>query len=1474
MNPSFLKCCTSLLVAIPGLLALALAPQEARADFTPATTTFESNAVLVRVDPGVRRIRLRQWNATFATWELLQIAHLQGESGYLKLRVPDGASMETIKVDVSSTDPFPHAFYSGKSRFGQETASDGSAAGTNPGMVFRGGAGLTEVNDTVGVVTEVVESDIWKIVGDRLYFFNHMRGLQLFDLSADDAPAKLASLRLPGVGEQMYVLDDRYTILLAAWRSWDQSEIVVTEFDAANGLRAAQRLPLPGTIVESRLIGRQLYVVTRFSEQSFVEGPGAGGNTEGRWVVRSGLNLSVFDFTDPANPVEKPGLQLAEQDSWGFYHAHVAATSTHLLVAPTGVGGSFSKSRVFVIDIADQMKDPALVAEVPLEGDVASKFQLRVQDDVLTTVSQVIDWTNRRFETVVETFQFDASAPGGFTSLDDVALGFGERLFATRFHGDRLYVVTFAQIDPFWVLDVGDPRQLEILGELEVPGFSRYLEPWGDNVVAIGVEDNVVTASLFNATDPRQPTLLSRVRLGEGASWSEANYDEKAVHFDPDRGLLLVPYDSWSNGVAERNVQIIDVTSTALTKRGVIEHNVTPRRAGLHGENIVSVSPHELVVVAAADRDHPVELSRTIIAWNADRIFNAGDYLVQVEEGGDWDGAPPGTLRVTTIVDPDTVVAGLPLGRGMIVGAVQRDPFLHVLRSRFDRVTVADESGHDVVHTERTLVSTIIDLTDPTAPQVLGEAHTVGATNEQWYYGTTDMKALWLPGGELAWVTANAGANWWHWGVLDNGVVTGFLPREFLFYQPLAEVHAVDVADPSAPVFLSSTRINHERSWSYSPGFLVGENQVGFTYETSVRLETENRYLQGHTLRVVDLTDPVSPHVSNGISVPGTLSSVIATGSGAVLLTESRHSAVEETPIENWGRDGYLQASVFDGANTFLLAEVKLPNATGVSVYEGATSFHQLAGSSTDLHLLGHVWNSQTGEFDAASSLALPGWQSQLEIRDDLLLAWQLPTALTAIDISQPLEPAAPRVFAFGANLWGRIDDALVDRDVGAWFPTGAFGVEFVDFAGTFSAAGGSSVPGLRTMVAAMSTAPAEPEWREVPDSTIVVVSAEASDFVGSLTESGWRYAPAPEPVTPTVEAGGSVTLSVPLTGTPQPTCQWQLDGVDIPGATGSSYTIPSAQRFHRGEYTVVVSSSGGSLTLAAATVTVNAPAPSDARLLNLSARGFTRGGETMLLPGFVVSGTGTKKLLLRAVGPTLTDLGLPLAVIPDPTLKLRRLDFSQDPPVYVDVSSNDDWQSNGNAPQIVTTAADVGAFALTQDADAALLVDLPAGQYSVLAGDKNDSSGIAIVELYEADDDNPGTRLVNISNRGYVGVGDEVMIPGFVVSREGSRTFLIRVVGPSLAGFGVKETLSDPKLALFREGDSDPLLSSDDWSSNPDAAFTAQTAIQVSAFPLESGSKDAAVVVTLPPGVYTVIGSSADDIGTGIALVEVYLVP
>ncbi len=389
--------------------------------------------------------------------------------------------------------------------------------------------------------------------------------------------------------------------------------------------------------------------------------------------------------------------------------------------------------------------------------------------------------------------------------------------------------------------------------------------------------------------------------------------------------------------------------------------------------------------------------------------------------------------------------------------------------------------------------------------------------------------------------------------------------------------------------------------------------------------------------------------------------------------------------------------------------------------------------------------------------------------------------------------------------------------------------------------------------------------WRA---STSVNGNPGAADAGGTSIELG-------NSATVTTTAGNLTTLSVRARSDSALTYQWQLlvsgQWVNVTGATSAAYTLPSTQTFNAGTYRVLVTAAGNTTVSDAITLTVAAAVTSTARLTNLATRATSLADANALVPGFVVTGTGTKRVLLRNIGPALTTFGV-AGALTDPQLTLKRYDAATS--AYVDVAANDNWSTAPALTTLTSTTASLGAFALsTGSGDSALLVDLPPGQYSATAGGANNGTGIALVELYDADTATTATaKLNNIATRGFVGTGSNIVIAGFVISGSGAKTLLIRAVGPTLSSFGLTGVLADPQLAIYRS--SEVLLTNDDWSAaTASATTTSNVATQVGAFALPSGSKDAAFVVTLPAGAYTVQVNGANAT-TGVALVEIYEAP
>lgn len=279
--------------------------------------------------------------------------------------------------------------------------------------------------------------------------------------------------------------------------------------------------------------------------------------------------------------------------------------------------------------------------------------------------------------------------------------------------------------------------------------------------------------------------------------------------------------------------------------------------------------------------------------------------------------------------------------------------------------------------------------------------------------------------------------------------------------------------------------------------------------------------------------------------------------------------------------------------------------------------------------------------------------------------------------------------------------------------------------------------------------------------------------------------------------------------------------------------------------------------------------------LFNLSTRGETSPGGTVLTAGFVIGGSVPKTVLLRATGPALASFGL-TNTLTDPAITLRDANGA-----IVDGNSN--WSgTNPLRPppfppdagfNITRTGERVGAFPLQSPLEAALVETLAPGNYTLqVSGAPQAPTGVTLVEVYDANVYPGDRRLLDISTRGVAGPGERTLIAGFVIAGSAPRTVLIRAAGPGLAPFHVGGTIADPMLSIVNSAGA-TVASNDDWGTNPNKADLSAVAAKSGAFAFNDGSKDSAVLVTLPPGNYTALVTGAAG-STGVALVEVYDVP
>jgi hypothetical protein len=255
---------------------------------------------------------------------------------------------------------------------------------------------------------------------------------------------------------------------------------------------------------------------------------------------------------------------------------------------------------------------------------------------------------------------------------------------------------------------------------------------------------------------------------------------------------------------------------------------------------------------------------------------------------------------------------------------------------------------------------------------------------------------------------------------------------------------------------------------------------------------------------------------------------------------------------------------------------------------------------------------------------------------------------------------------------------------------------------------------------------------------------------------------------------------------------------------------------------------------------------PAPQYLLNISTRVRVRGGDNVMIGGFIIDGDSNKDIVFRALGPSLANLGVP-GVLADPTLELYDSTGTL-------ITQNDNWATlpSGTVP---------AGFEPPNPAEAVIVASLAPGSYTAVLRSADGTEGNALCELYDLSPGN--STLRNISTRGEVGTGDDVMIGGFIIGGTTPAKIMVRAIGPSLAAFGVSGVLPDPVLELH-DKDGSLIFQNDNWR-----AEQAQQIIDTNIPP--SDESESAIIATLAPGAYTAI---VHDAGTaqGVALVEVYM--
>lgn len=1008
-------------------------------------------------------------------WEPIAVQHL-GESStqvrVLSFRIPRSGTMELLRLRGDSVQILPASFYQGTNSFGVPTSGTGSFRARGGGAFDMAPTAALEKGDTAaappatGEAREVVESDIWKIDGDTLYFFNQYRGLQVLDVKQPDAPVVRGTYSLPAAGEQMYLYDDNHVILLArdlcgGWSAGSQSQLILLRIEDGQPKLVAQ-LPVEGYIQESRLVGTALYVVAQQERQFRTTDAKGNVMVNTQW----GSQVTSYDLSNFSEPKQKfkewvPG-----------YNNAIMATDRFLFVAvpQTDANRWWGNSDIRVFDISAPDGTTKSLSTIRAEGRVKDKFKMNVKGNVFTAVTEALGTT---IKAQVETFSLaDPANPKPLAKLHIIDR---EQVYATRYADNLLYVVTFLRIDPLWIIDLSDPTKPKKLAELEIPGWSTYIQPLGDRLVTVGIDNTEgwrTAVQLFDVQNPAKPSLLKKVVLGEQYSSSEANQDEKAFGVLPDEGLILVPYSSWSSTKGSfQGVHLIDLEKNTLRKRGSIDHKMQARRATVHRDRILSISGLELLTVDAIDRDNPKVVASTELSFSADRVFVQANHIIEISSIHGEEVS----LRIAPAKDPSTMLKRTALSSLPLLGATLKDQRLYVVQGNSTEViwpAIWNPTNYVPVKTNHAnLTLSVYDVSNLPELKLLGQSQTAfESTHKYW----NDLAPLWPKPGVLVWSGTQRGYWGWRGGpiaidaALPPGGVGGVarLAPDSL-WMPWwggygSSLLAFDVGDTSSPKFVSEVNLQGTNNWwNFSQAF-AADGLVYLSHETSefsgdVRPPPQTVYepdgkqmvpvtkemppgawVQRRYLNVINYSNPKDPSVRKPVNIPGTLIGIDR--GGAVLFTQG----YRYKDLTTWSDySEWLDASAYDGVAAHLITSMAMPKnwPRAVLVHDSNLHLARTTDSNATSGTL-EVWNlPDTGKFTQVGTTALKAPAQSLKPFGKLL-AVQLPSEVHLYDTTNPSSPALRGVGAPGGCMGYNLEyaDGGLDRG-GLWVPLGRYGV-------------------------------------------------------------------------------------------------------------------------------------------------------------------------------------------------------------------------------------------------------------------------------------------------------------------------------------------------------------------------------------------------------------------------------------------------
>jgi len=710
--------------------------------------------------------------------------------------------------------------------------------------------------DQAQIAREIEEADLVKLVDGKLYVLNYHRGLRIIDVADWSKPKLLGGLAVLGDPVEMYVVNG--VAMIVAHDYWSScrldptGQLIETSPDTGNKStlyavniadpnhpQLISSFGIEGYVVETRRVGDVIYVA------GFKNQPWWYATTESSTdqPASNGFVVSV-NVADPNN------VRLVQQENFSGNTDYIHATTDAVFVA--GQDWTTNQSTIQYVDISDPAGKIQLRGTCTFPGRVLNRFSMDAQGTVLRVVSE--SWSAGRS---VSLHTFDLTDPDNISALGELELVKGESLRAVRFAGDVCYAVTFYQVDPLWVIDLTDPAKPTISGELEVPGYSTYLQSDGDKLIAVGVsQDGRPTVALYDVSDPAKPAQLATLPLGDDYSWSLAVSDDKAFKVIPEAKLILIPFDTWDDQTSSsvNKLQLLDYSDNTLQKLAAVNHRGQVIRSGadIDSQVLWVLSEQALQTLDIHNRTRPVSLATLTLLENLIQYKVVNTYGIRVVSHDDsyygYDSRYYGSYAGDAEIEVQVVNSDDPANSTILATEALQisQPQLIVINSQLACITGADKNGN-----ARVICFDLGSL--PTLTVLADKTFDFQYESGWWYFMPLEQtnNPVMLENGTLAFVTHRE-----NYASMLPSVTT--------------QLELVSLANPSEPTHAASLQLNDASDDMVFYPFASGNR----LYFTAAQIRTSLLNLFGppavkYYMRTVDISDPSNPQIGEPINVPG-----------------------------------------------------------------------------------------------------------------------------------------------------------------------------------------------------------------------------------------------------------------------------------------------------------------------------------------------------------------------------------------------------------------------------------------------------------------------------------------------------------------------------------------------------------------------------------------------------------------------------